>query len=59
MASRLAHILNVTSSVIFTTDSRYSKSFIEKATKYVDIGTVTSNESHTQSSLSVLQIIYH
>lgn len=35
----LAHTLNVS-------DDRYSKSEMTNATRYVDIGTVCSNESH-------------
>lgn len=55
IASRLAHILNTTSPS--AGDSLNSKSFIVYATRYVDIGTVTSNLSSTQSDLFALKII--
>lgn len=48
IASGRAQIRKTTS---LTFDSRYSKSLIEYATRYVDIGTVTSNVSSTQLSL--------
>lgn len=54
-ASRRAQILNSTSSVILTTDSLYSKSLIEYATKYVDIGTVTWKCDHTHSGFPFLK----
>lgn len=54
IASRLAHILNTTSPS--AGDSLNSKSLIVYATRYVDIGTVTSNLSSTQSVLFILNI---
>lgn len=53
IASRRAHILNTTSPSAVG-DSLYSKSLIVYATRYVDIGTVTSNLSKTQSDLFAL-----
>lgn len=55
IASRLAHIRNTTPPS--AGDSLNSKSLIVYATRYVDIGTVTSNLSNTQSDLFALNFV--